>query len=254
VSAAKSGLATDLNITTSNAAVYFPRLIQQNPLRENQLEEFAACGAVAGVIARTDITHGVWKAPAGNEAYLTGVTQLSIKLTNEENAELNPLGINCLRTFPAHGHVIWGARTLDGNDSRASEWKYIPIRRTALFLEESIDKGTKWAVFEPNDEPLWSKLRSSIGNFMHSLFQQGAFQGRTPREAYFVKCDGETITQNDIDRGTVNIIVGFAPIKPAEFVIIKIQQFARPKEPEKKGGCLKLPALLLGLAASLFEI
>jgi uncharacterized protein len=139
---------------------------------------------------------------------------------------LNPLGLNSLRTFPVFGPVVWGARTLDGADQRASEWKYVPIRRLALFIEESLFRGTKWVVFEPNDEPLWAQIRLNVGAFMQTLFRQGAFQGTTPREAYFVKCDKETTTQNDIDRGIVNIVVGFAPLKPAEFVVLKIQQIA----------------------------
>ena len=143
-----------------------------------------------------------------------------------QNGGLNPFGINVLRTFPIFGNVAWGARTLDGADQQASEWKYIPVRRTALYIEESLYQGIKWAVFEPNDEPLWSQLRLNVGAFMHDLFRQGAFQGATPKQAYFVKCDGETTTQTDIDKGIVNILVGFAPLKPAEFVVLKIQQIA----------------------------
>ena len=157
---------------------------------------------------------------------MVGVPELSVNLNDAENGELNPLGINCLRSMPASGRIIWGARTLQGDDRLASEWKYIPVRRTALFLEESLFRGTQWVVFEPNDEPLWAQIRLNIGAFMQSLFRQGAFQGKTPREAYFVKCDKETTTQNDIDHGIVNILVGFAPLKPAEFVVIKIQQLA----------------------------
>jgi phage tail sheath protein FI len=133
---------------------------------------------------------------------------------------------HCLRSFPVYGIVSWGARTLNGNDQQASEWKYVPVRRMALFLEESLYRGTKWVVFEPNDEPLWSQIRLNLGAFMQGLFRQGAFQGKTPQEAYFVKCDKETTTQNDINLGIVNILVGFAPLKPAEFVVIKIQQIA----------------------------
>jgi phage tail sheath protein FI len=218
---------TDFVGTRSNyAAIFFPRLRQPNPLRENQVEEFVPCGAVAGIFARTDATRGVWKAPAGQDASLVGVPQLSVPLTDDENGELNPLGINCLRAFPVIGRVVWGARTLEGADRLASEWKYIPVRRTALFIEESLYRGTQWVVFEPNDEPLWAQIRLNVGAFMQNLFRQGAFQGRTPREAYFVKCDKETTTQNDINLGIVNILVGFAPLKPAEFVIIKIQQMA----------------------------
>ncbi len=213
-------------IPNKNAALFFPRLKQPNPLRGNQIEEFVPCGALAGIFARTDVQRGVWKAPAGMEATLVGVPQLSVNLTDAENGELNPLGINCLRAFPVIGRVVWGARTLRGADQLADEWKYIPVRRTALFIEESLYRGTQWVVFEPNDEPLWAQIRLNVGAFMHNLFRQGAFQGTTPREAYFVKCDKETTTQNDINMGIVNIVVGFAPLKPAEFVIIKLQQMA----------------------------
>jgi phage tail sheath protein FI len=190
------------------------------------METFAPCGAVAGVIARTDATRGVWKAPAGLDATLVGVPQLSVPLTDAENGELNPLGINCLRALPAAGRVVWGARTLQGDDRLASEWKYIPVRRLALYIEESLYRGTQWVVFEPNDEPLWAQIRLNVGAFMHTLFRQGAFQGKSAREAYFVKCDRETTPQDDIDRGVVNILVGFAPLKPAEFVVIQLQQMA----------------------------
>jgi phage tail sheath protein FI len=211
---------------SKNAALFFPRLRQPNPLRDNQVESFVPCGAVAGVFARTDATRGVWKAPAGLEATLVGVPQLSVPLTDAENGQLNPLGINCLRAMPAAGPVVWGSRTLQGDDRLASEWKYVPVRRLALYNEESLYRGTQWVVFEPNDEPLWAQIRLNVGAFMQNLFRQGAFQGTTPQEAYFVKCDKETTTQNDINLGIVNVVVGFAPLKPAEFVIIRIQQMA----------------------------
>ncbi|MCK6531315.1 phage tail sheath family protein, partial [Myxococcota bacterium] len=163
-------------------------------------------------------------APAGIEAQLSGVAELGVPLTDAENGDLNPLGVNCLRAFPTIGRVVWGARTWAGADALASQWKYIPVRRLALYIEETLYRGTQWVVFEPNDTPLWAQIRLNIGAFMHGLFRQGAFQGRTPRDAYFVKCDRETTTQNDINLGIVNIVVGFAPLKPAEFVIIKIQQ------------------------------
>jgi phage tail sheath protein FI len=209
-----------------NAAIYFPRLRMPDPLQEGQLADFAPGGAIAGICARTDQQRGVWKAPAGLDASLAGVPELSIRLTDAENGRLNPLGLNCLRTFPVTGRVVWGARTLRGADQLASEWKYVPVRRLALFLEESLYRGTQWVVFEPNDEPLWAQIRLNIGAFLQNLFRQGAFQGRTPQEAYFVKCDKTTTTQNDINLGIVNIVVGFAPLKPAEFVIVKIQQMA----------------------------
>jgi Bacteriophage tail sheath protein len=215
----------------SYAAVYFPRLRLPDPLMENKLEDFAPSGAVAGVISRTDGGRGVWKAPAGIDAALGGVFEFSINgnranLNDAENGTLNPLGLNCLRSLPGIGPVVWGARTMDGRDVLASQWKYLPVRRLALYIEESLYRGTQWVVFEPNDEPLWAQIRLNIGAFMHGLFRQGAFQGTTPREAYLVKCDRETTTQDDINRGVVNILVGFAPLKPAEFVVIKIQQLA----------------------------
>ncbi len=225
---ARDGLS-DLNLSgveARNAALYFPRVLEADSLRDGQISAFAPCGIVAGVMARTDAQRGVWKAPAGLDAALNGVQGLEVNLTDAENGMLNPLGINCLRSFPVNGKVVWGARTLRGADQLADEYKYIPIRRLALFLEESLYRGTQWVVFEPNDEPLWSQIRLSIGAFMHNLFRQGAFQGKTPRDAYFVQCDAETTTQNDRDLGIVNVVVGFAPLKPAEFVVISIQQMA----------------------------
>jgi uncharacterized protein len=219
-------LGASVGTNSRNAALFFPRLREVNPLKENQIEDFAASGAVAGIMARTDAQRGVWKAPAGLDATLIGVSSLTVPLTDAENGELNPRAVNCLRAFPVAGRVVWGARTTRGADQLADEYKYIPVRRTALFLEESLYRGLKWVVFEPNDEPLWSQIRLNVGAFMHNLFRQGAFQGTTPRDAYFVKCDKETTTQNDINLGIVNVVVGFAPLKPAEFVIVKIQQMA----------------------------
>jgi phage tail sheath protein FI len=209
-----------------NVALYYPRPKIADRLSGFRLRPIAPSGTMAGVYARTDSTRGVWKAPAGTEASLRGVQALEYRLTDGENGALNPLAINCFRTFPAYGNVAWGARTLDGSDQEASEWKYIPVRRTALYLEESLYRATHWVVFEPNADPLWAQIRLNIGAFLHSLFLKGAFFGTTPKEAYFVKCDRETTTQDDINRGVVNILVGFAPLKPAEFVIIQIQQIA----------------------------
>jgi phage tail sheath protein FI len=221
-----NGFDTELGTVSRNAALFFPRLRQPNPLRSDQVETFAAGGAVAGVIARTDAQRGVWKAPAGLEANLNGVPGLSVPLTDADIGRLNPLGVNCLRAVPGVGRVVWGARTMKGADRLADEWKYLPVRRTALFIEESLFRGTQWVVFEPNDEPLWAQIRLNVGSFMNNLFRQGAFQGVNPRDAYFVKCDRETTTQADIDLGIVNIHVGFAPLKPAEFVVIRLQQMA----------------------------
>jgi phage tail sheath protein FI len=213
-----------------NAAIYFPLVRSPDPEEDGRYRNFAPCGVVAGVIARTDAQRGIWKAPAGIDAILTGVPELKYQMTDEENGSLNPLGINCLRVMPGVGRVVWGARTLKGADRLANQWKYLPVRRTALYIEESLYRGTQWAVFEPNDEPLWAQIRLNVGAFMHDLFTKGAFQGSTPKEAYLVKCDKETTTQYDIDRGIVNIVVGFAPLKPAEFVMIKIQQLAGQRE------------------------
>ncbi len=209
---------------SANAAMFFPRVLRVDRLDDNRVSTFCPGGGVAGVFARTDAQRGVWKAPAGLEAGIRGIRGLAISLTDAENGELNPKGLNCLRVIPAAGPVVWGARTLQGNDQLASQWKYVPIRRLALFIEESLYRGTQWVVFEPNDAPLWSQIRLSVGAFMRDLFEKGAFQGVTPQQAYFVKCDHDTNPQYDIDRGIVNIVVGFAPLKPAEFVVIKIQQ------------------------------
>lgn len=211
-----------IGVSKEYSAVFYPRLM----INDNGLTRtVGAAGAIAGLMARTDSTRGVWKAPAGMDASVLEIQGLDLTLTDLENGVLNKQGVNCLRVFPA-GVVNWGARTLAGADDFGSEWKYIPVRRLALFLEESLYRGTKWVVFEPNDEPLWAQIRLNLGAFMHNLFRQGAFQGMTPKDAYFVKCDKETTTQNDINLGIVNIVVGFAPLKPAEFVVIKIQQMA----------------------------
>jgi phage tail sheath protein FI len=154
-----------------------------------------------------------------------------VPLTDQENAELESKGVTCLRTLPAAGRVVWGARTREGDDRLGSEWKYIPVRRLALYLEESLQRGTQWAVFEPNGEPLWAQIRVTAGAFLHGLFMKGAFQGQSPSDAYLVKCGKDTTTQDDIDRGIVNIVAGFAPLKPAEFVIITIQQLAGQHRP-----------------------
>jgi len=157
---------------------------------------------------------------------VSGIANLAQLVDNSVSGNANPYGVNCLRSLPLQGPVVWGARTCEGADDLGSQWKYIPVRRTALFIEESLYRGTQWVVFEPNDEPLWAAIRLNIGVFMNSLFRQGAFQGSTPQEAYLVKCDKDNNPQNDIDRGIVNITVAFAPLKPAEFVVIHIQQLA----------------------------
>ena len=217
--------ASDVNslralVSKNHSAVFYPRIIYSDAGVKRTI---GPAGMIAGLISRIDSTRGVWKTPAGVEADLRGVLGLDVNLTDKENGVLNKLGVNCIRIFPA-GFVNWGGRTLEGSDDLASEWKYIAIRRTALFLEESLYRGTKWVVFEPNDEPLWAQIRMNLRAFMMSLFRQGAFQGSSPDQAFYVKCDGETTTANDQNLGIVNIEVGFAPLKPAEFVVIRIKQ------------------------------
>lgn len=222
-SAASAGAASFVS-RSHNAALYFPRILAADPLREGRAAEFPPCGVVAGIMARTDAQRGIWKAPAGIDSSARGVLELTVRLTDGQQGALNDYGINAFRTFPSYGTVLWGARTLRGANVLASEWKYVPVRRLALYLQESLYRGTQWAVFEPNDEPLWSELRLAVGSFMHGMFRQGSFAGASPGEAYFVKCDRETTTQADVDLGIVNVLVGFAPLKPAEFVILRIQQ------------------------------
>ena len=206
----------------TNVALYFPWLQVPDPLAGNRPAAFAPSGAICGIYARTDLNRGVWKAPAGPDGGVQGATGLAVDLTSADSDSLNSRGINTIRSFTGRGIVAWGARTLRGADALASEWKYVSIRRLALFIEASIDEGTQWAVFEPNDEPLWTELRRHIGDFLLTLFRNGAFPANRQQEAFFVRCDRTTMTQNDIDNGRVNVLVGFAPVKPAEFVILRI--------------------------------
>jgi phage tail sheath protein FI len=214
-----------------NSAYYFPWVLAPDPLAGNRPALFPPCGFVAGIYAATDASRGVWKAPAGIDAGLSRVNGLQYTLTDLQNGTLNTQAVNCLRTFRVYGTVVWGARTLDGSDADGSQWQYVPIRRFALFLESSLYQGTQWAVFEPNDQTLWGQLRLNIGAFMQGLFQQGAFAGATPQLAYFVKCDSENNPQASIDQGIVTVLVGFAPLYPAEFVVIQIQQIAGQLSP-----------------------
>ncbi|RKI41035.1 phage tail sheath family protein [Corallococcus sp. AB004] len=207
-------------------ALYYPRVVGSDMLMGGAEHSRPASGIIAGIMARTDATRGVWKAPAGFEAGLANISRLALKLTDQENGNLNSQGVNCLRSFPTVGPVVWGARTLAGADVLSSDFKYLPVRRLTDYIEQTLLRQTRWAVFEPNDEPLWSQLRLAIGSFMNDLFRQGAFQGSSRDKAYFVKCDATTTTQDDINRGIVNVEVGFAPLKPAEFVVIYIEQIA----------------------------
>ncbi|MDT7543574.1 MAG: uncharacterized protein QOE33_3478 [Acidobacteriota bacterium] len=210
-----------------NGAIYFPYLNSQDPLTGNAVE-LPPSGFVAGIFARTDTNRGVWKAPAGLETTVlntTGVVSRG-RMTDMRQGTLNQKGVNCLRSFPGIGTVVYGARTLVSENVAFQQWKYVPVRRMALFIEQTLYRNLGWVVFEPNDEPLWIAIRTSIENFMLSLFNQGAFQGTKPSQAFLVQCDKSTTTQTDVDNGIVNVVVGFAPLKPAEFVIVKIAQLA----------------------------
>ncbi len=212
---------------TNFGAVYFPWLEISDPIG-NGRDPTVVMGPsafVAGLYGRTDQRRGVWKAPAGLEATLLGVRKIEYKLLDTHQDDLNPLGINALRSLPQGGNVVWGSRTMQPS----SEWRYVPVRRTAIFLRTSIYNGIQWAVFEPNDEQLWSNLRLAIGGFMEQLFRQGAFAGATSRDAYFVKCDSETTPEIDQIAGIVNVWVGFAPLRPAEFVVVKLSQIVNQK-------------------------
>lgn len=212
-----------LSLVNDHAAIYWPRvLISDN----GSTRPIDPSGSIAGVMARTDSNRGVWKAPAGLEATIRGARGLEHMISDEENGIINLRAVNAIRIFP-NGIISWGARTMDGFDNSGNDdYKYVPVRRVALFIEESLYRGLKFAVFEPNDEPLWAQIRLAAGAFMNNLFRQGAFQGQKASDAYFVKVDSETTTQNDINLGIVNVVIGFAPLKPAEFVIITIQQMA----------------------------
>lgn len=216
--------------TSTYTTLYYPWVKVANPYFNAEKNPNAPVtvlvppsGYAAGMWSRIDSRRGVWKAPAGVETALLGLAGLEYQVEDGEQEQLNPLGVNCYRTLPSFGPVIWGTRTLSTNAD--PEWRYVPVRRTAIFIEQSVYNGIQWAVFEPNDHRLWSSLRVNIDSFMNGLFRAGAFQGQKSSDAYFVRCGlGDTMTQGDIDRGQVIVIVGFAPLKPAEFVIVRIQQ------------------------------
>jgi uncharacterized protein len=218
-----------IGTSSTNAAVFFPRLRQPNPLQGGAVEAFGPSGAVAGIIARLDAAQGVWKAPAGIEASFLGAPDFSLTLTKQDMDLLNPLGINVLRTLPDDRVVIWGSRTLASSDSD-QEWKYISTRRTALFIEESIIQGIQWAASEPNSEALWIQLRKVTEDFLFDLFRKGALHGAKTEHAFYVRCDRTTMTQNDIELGKLNLLIGVALLKPAEFIILRIQQMAKASE------------------------
>ena len=207
---------------SSNAALYFPRLKAPDPPRGNKAGSFAPCGAVAGIYARIDGARGVWKAPAGPEAIVLGAQGLGATLTEGQLSTLEGMAVNALRVLPDGAIALWGARTLAGADISTPQLKYVPVRRLQIFIETSIRYGLRWTVLEPHSAPLWAQVRTRITDFMHDLFRQGALQGEKPEQAYFVRCDATTMTQHDLEQGILNVVVGFAPLKPAEFVIVRI--------------------------------
>jgi phage tail sheath protein FI len=215
------------SLRSPNAALYFPRPVVVDGSTGNQ-RRISASGTLAGLWARTDTNRGVWVAAAGTQAGLQGVADLAYAPTDTDVATLNPLAVDCLRRLASLGLVCWGARTLAGTDQASDPYRYVPVRRTALFIEESVRRGLSWAVFQPNGPQLWAMIRSEVGDFMQTLFLEGAFQGAKPDEAYLVRCDAVTNTQADIDNGIVRLIIGFAPLKPAEFSIIDINQPSSP--------------------------
>jgi phage tail sheath protein FI len=223
VSTAVAWKSTGLNVHQTNGAAYFPRMVMPDPLNGFKLRAFAPSGAVAGVYARMDAEDGVWKAPAGIDAKLIGVEDFTFAVNDDDNGQLNGIGVNCLRKFAGYGPVVWGARTLLASDT---DFKYVPVRRLALYIEESLSNGLSWTAAEPNDEPLWAAIRQEVSRFMQSLFTQGAFMGATASSAYFVECDSTTTSPEDMQNGIVNVAIGFAPTEPAEFVVLNVQVLA----------------------------
>jgi phage tail sheath protein FI len=227
VPAAEAWKTLAFTFQSSHAAAYFPNIRVDDPLAAGSIRSHPPSGTIAGLYARTDGNVGVWKAPAGTEASLTGVYGPTVVLSDDQHGVLNPLGLNVIRQFPIYGTVAFGARTLDGSNAAASEWKYISVRRLALLILRSLSEGLRWAVMMPNGPVLWTDLRMNVNSFMQGLFRLGAFKGSAPRDAYFVRCDASTTTAEDIDKGIVNIVIGFAPLKPAEFVVVSLQQITQ---------------------------
>ncbi len=202
-----------------DAAAYFPRVAVPDPVQPARHLDLAPSGAVAGIFSRTDRDRGVWKAPAGVEAALWGVDRLVLDLPPDDVAAVTGLGVNPLRHLTGDVAGVWGARTTASADG--SEWRYVPVRRTATFIRRSLESGLAWTAGEPNGQKLWETVVASVSDFLDGLFRQGAFQGGSSRDAYFVRCDRSTTTQSDIDDGRFNIIAGFAALHPAEFVIVR---------------------------------
>jgi len=214
----------------ANVAVYGPRLLAPVGADAKRTRAIAPCGAVAGMMARIDASRGVWKAPAGLNATLPGAVGLSHTLNNAQLSQWTQAGLNGLRVHPGSQPVVWGARTLDGQDTANSEWRYLSVRRLALHIERSVLGGTAWSVDEPNGDRLWARLRATVEGFLLGLFQQGAFQGQRVKEACFVQCNRDTTTNADIAAGQTNLLIGFAALKPSEFVLLRLRLPARPAD------------------------
>jgi uncharacterized protein len=210
-----------------HVAVFFPRLRAPDPLQPGSTVLCGSSAAVAGLLVRTDITRGVHAFAAGTGAHLQGAVGLAASVDDRAAATLRGQGVNAIRQIPNRGIVVWGARTTGGGRERTEDWKYVPVRRTALYIEESIEHGIEWVDFEPNDEPTWQALRATVTTFLEEMFQQGAFAGQTPAESFFARCGSETTTQKDIDNGIVVIEIGFAPLRPAQFVTFCIRHNRR---------------------------
>ena len=228
VGAAESWKTLKFTFQSNHSAAFFPNIRVDDPLVPGAIRSHPPSGAMAGVIARIDGQSGVWTAPAGTEAALAGVYGPSVLVSDEEHGILNPIGLNVIRQFPVYGTVNFGSRTVDGANAMASEWKYIPVRRTASYILRTLSDSLRWAVQRPNGERLWAELRMNVTAFMQRLFRQGAFKGVSSREAYFVICDESTTTADDIQQGVVNIVIGFAPLRPAEYVVISLRQIVQP--------------------------
>jgi phage tail sheath protein FI len=228
--AAQAWKTTVVNFQSDHSGAYFPYIRVDDPLAPGSIRSHPPSGAIAGVFARTDTDVGVWQAPAGTRAFISGTYGPSIVLSDSDQGLLNPIGLNVIRQFPVFGTVSFGSRTVDGADVTASDYKYIPVRRTASYILRSLTESLRWAVHQPNGEGLWGQLRLSVSAFMQTLFRQGAFKGVSAKDAFFVKCDAETTSATDINNGIVNIVVGFAPLKPAEFVVISLRQIIQANQ------------------------
>jgi len=207
---------------SDHAAVYFPRLLIEDPLSPGERRNIAASGTLAGIYARTDQSRGVWSAPAGIDAVLMGADP-AVEVGDRWIERFKAEGVNVLRPLSARGLVSWGARTL----APAGEWRYVNVRRLADYIEASLEGGLGWVGGERNGEGLWSEVRRETAAFLDGLYRTGAFQGASPEDAYFARCDRTTISDEDLERGAVNVLVGFAPVHPAEFVFLRIELMTR---------------------------